>query len=200
MLDTFGSSEIGEPMPQVDEPHQAQADESWLSDELWAQIRPRRARGQFAVSASLAILAFLGIAAWWIGAFHTDFGGRGIEATATRGTVLVVVAQIENTKRLPVHVTTLRDSQPGLRLIAASAGASLDAPIPPSTKISPFTLSYLQRATVTLFYDVDCARITQPLRIEVGTDHLVGNQTSTITLDEAVLPALHQMCPGYPAT
>lgn len=171
-------------MPKVD-------DRLWLSDELWEQIKPPRARGRLAISFALAVLIVGAWLAQWAGIFHPSFVANGVEGSVQDHTLTLMV-DLENTSQIPVHIKGFRADQPAAHLVGVVIGdevggapapiVSLPSTVPSSTRITPFTAPSQRSFDVVLYYRVDCAQLHSPLKLEVGTHGIFGNQTTTITL------------------
>ena len=92
-------------MPSLDE-------RTWLSDELWAQVRPPRARFRVTISVAVLVVAVGALVLSQIGFFHPRIGASYNEATVN-GNRLIVVLSLYNSAQIPVRVTGFRAAQPG---------------------------------------------------------------------------------------
>lgn len=180
-------------MPSLDE-------HTWLSDELWAQIRPPSARLRKTISAAMFVAAVGALVLSQIGFFHSKVGASFDEASA-RGNRLTVVLSLYDMAQLPVRVTGVRAAQPGARVVSARANGVFPPdpggnPAPDGTLVAPFTVRGGPLETVTIVYVLDCAKFHPPLRVNIGTHNVFGNQTSTATLAISSSGPLKQVCPG----
>lgn len=179
-------------MPSLDE-------RIWLSDDLWAQVRPPRARFRVTISIAVLVAAVGALVLSQIGFFHARIGASYDDATI-RGNRLVVVLSLYNSAQLPVRVTGFRAAQPGAEIVSTRFSGVFapapDNPGPDGARISPFTMHAEHSDTVTVVYVLDCAKLHPPLRVNIGTRTFFGNQTTTATLDSATSGPLKQVCAG----
>jgi hypothetical protein len=171
-------------MPKVD-------DRLWLNDALWEQIKPPRARGRIAISFALAVLVVGAWLAQWAGMFHPSFVANGVQG-GVRGDTLTLMVDLQNTSQIPVHVKGFRADQPAAHLVGVVIGDETNvapAPIltppsrvPSSTRITPFTAPPQRSFDVVLYYKINCLQLHSPLRLDVGTRGMFGNQTTTVSL------------------
>jgi len=170
---------------------------TWLSDELWAQVRPAPARFGKTISVAIVVGLVGAVVLSQIGFFHSRIGASYDEASA-RGNRLTVVLSLYNTAQLPVRVTGLRGAQPGARIVSARFNGvfppTSDNPAPDGSRVAPFTVHAEQSETVTIVYLLDCAKLRLPLRVNIGTRTFFGNQTTTATLDSSTSAPLRQVC------
>jgi hypothetical protein len=171
---------------------------TWLPDELWAQVRPAPARFRLAISAAVIVAAVGVMVLSQIGFFHPRLGASYYEASV-RGNRLVVVLTLYDSAPAPVRVTGFRAAQPGARIISARFNGVFPPapelnPAPDGARVAPFTVPEQRSEAVTIVYWLDCAKLRTPLRVNVGTRNLFGNQTSTVTLDSATSGPLRQAC------
>jgi hypothetical protein len=171
---------------------------TWLTDELWAQVRPAPARYRVTISVVVLLAAVGTLVLSQIGFFHPRVGASYNEASA-RGDRLTVVLTLYNNAQLPVRVTAFRAAQPGAQIISARFNGvfppapEISSP-PDGATVAPFTMHEDQIETVTIVYLLDCAKLHAPLRVNIATRSLFGNQTSTATLDSATSAPLKQVC------
>jgi hypothetical protein len=135
-----------------------------------------------------------------IGFFHPHIGASYNEGTV-RGNRLTVVLTLYNDAQVPVRVTGFRAAQPGAQIVSARFNgvfppAPDSNPAPDGTSVASFTVHEGQAETVTVVYVLDCATLHAPLRVNIGTRNLFGNQTSTATLDSSTSGPLKQICAG----
>ncbi len=185
-------------MPSLDE-------RAWLSDELWAQVRPPRARFRVTISVAVIVIAVGALVLSEIGFFHPRVSASYDEATAN-GARLTVVLSLYDSAQVPVRVTGFRAAQPGARIVSAHFNGVYpvepeDNPAPDGTRVAPFSVHQEGAATVTVVYQLDCAKLRAPLRVNIETRGFFGNQTSTATLDTltsgtSISGPLKQVCPG----
>jgi len=172
---------------------------TWLSDELWAQIRPPRARFRKTISVAVLVAVVGAAVLSQIGFFHSRVGASFDEASA-RGNRLVVVLSLYNSAQVPVRVTGFRAAQPGARIVSTRLNSALpptpDNPAPDGARVAPFTVHTGHLETVTIVYLIDCAKLRLPLRVNIGTRTFFGNQTSTATLDSSSSEPPKQVCAG----
>jgi hypothetical protein len=173
---------------------------TWLSDELWAELRPPRARFRNTISVAILVAVVGALVLSQIGFFHSRISASYDEASA-RGNRLVVVLTLYDTAQIPVRVTGLRAAQPGARIVSARINSvfppTADNAAPDGSSIAPFTVHANNHTeTVTIVYVLDCAKLRPPLRVNIGTHSLFGNQTSTSTLYSSTSAPLKQVCPG----
>ena len=169
-------------------------DRLWLSDELWAQIRPPRARLQITASVAVVVLVAVSVAAWYAGIFHSQLDARP-NIAAARGDVLAMTVELANDSNVAVHITGVRDHQQGVEFVGADlAAAPADSAV--TTKLPALTIPADGSRHITVYYRIDCGLIKPPLRLQIGTSWLVGHQTVGATLSGAAVPALRQLCPS----
>ena|SRR5665213_515907 len=178
-------------MPSLDE-------QTWLSDELWAQVRPPPARFRVTISAAVLVVAIGALVLSQIGFFHPRVGASYDEASVS-GSRLTVVLSLYNSAQVPVRVTGVRAAQPGARIVSARFNGVFppgpdDNPAPDGTRLVPFTVHGAGLETVTIVYQLDCTKLRVPLRVNIGTRSFFGNQTSTATLNSATGGPLKQVC------
>jgi hypothetical protein len=172
---------------------------TWLPDELWAQVRPAPARFRVSISVAVLVAAVGALVLSQIGFFHPHIGASYNEASA-RGNRLTVVLTLYNDDQVPVRVTRIRAAQPGARIISGRFNGvfppapEISSP-PDGASVAPFTM-HERVETVTVVYLLDCAKLHAPLRVNIGTRNLFGNQTSTATLDSSTSGPLKQICAG----
>ena len=171
---------------------------TWLTDELWAQVRPAPARFRKTISVAILVVFVGAVFLAQGGYFHSRMGASYDEATV-RGNRLIVVLSVYNTAQVPVRVTGFRAAQPGARIVSARVNSVFppvpDNPAPDGARVAPFTL-HGHSETVTIVFVLDCAKLRPPLRVNIGTHNFLGNQTSTATLDILTSAPLKQVCPG----
>jgi hypothetical protein len=178
---------------------------TWLNDELWAQVRPPRARFRVTISAAVLVVAIGALVLSQIGFFHPRVSASYNEASAN-GSRLTVVLSLYDSAQVPVRVTGFRAAQPGARIVSARFNgefplAAAQSPAPDGARVTPFTVHEGQLETVTIVYQLDCAKLRAPLRVDIGTRSLFGDQTSTATLDSltsdtSISGPLKQVCAG----
>jgi hypothetical protein len=172
---------------------------TWLSDELWTQVRPPPARFRVTISLTVLVVAVGAMVLSQIGFFHPRIDASYDEASA-QGNRLTVVLTLYNSGQVPARVTGVRAAQPGARIISARLNAFPPAPdgnpAPDGTRLASFTVHDQHLETVTIVYLLDCAKLRAPLRINIGTRAFFGNQTSTATLDSSTNAPLKQVCPA----
>jgi hypothetical protein len=161
---------------------------------MWAQIRPPRARLQVTTTVAAVVVLIASVAAWFSGVLHPRLSARTDIAVA-RGDVLAMTIEIDNDSYVPVHVTGVREHQRGVELVGAGL-ASAPADSAPTSRLAVFTISAGGARSLTIYSRIDCASLNPPLRIQIGTRWLVGHQTSDVTLSDAAVPALQQLCPA----
>jgi hypothetical protein len=173
----------------------------WLDDELWAQVRPSPARFRVPISVAVLAVAVGALVLSQIGFFHPHIDASYDSATAD-GSRLSVVLTLSDGAQLPVRVTGFRAAQPGARIVSARFDGAFP-PAPDSNKpaangarVSPFTVHSDHLETVTVVYQLDCAKLRAPMRINIETRGWFGNQTSTATLDTLTSGPLKQVCAG----
>lgn len=171
---------------------------TWLTDELWAQVRPAPARFRVTISAAVLVAAVGAVVLSQIGFFHPRIGASYNEASA-QGNRLVVVLTLYNTAQVPVRITGFRAAQPGARIVSARFNgvfppAPDNNPAPDGASVAPFTVHDEHMQTVTVVYLLDCAKLRAPLRVNIETRSFFGNQTSTATLDSWTSAPLKQVC------
>jgi hypothetical protein len=171
---------------------------TWLTDELWAQVRPAPARFRVSISVAVLLAAVGALVLSQIGFFHPRIGASYNEASV-RGNRLTVVLTLYNSAQVPVRVTGFRAAQPGARIVSARFNgvfppAPDNNPAPDGATVAPFTVHEEHLETVTVVYLLDCAKLRAPLRVNIGTRSLFGNQTSTATLDSLTSGPLKQVC------
>jgi hypothetical protein len=171
---------------------------TWLSDDLWAHVRPAPARYRVTITVAVLLAAVGTLVLSQIGFFHPRIGASFSEGTV-RGNRLTVVLTIYNDAQIPVRVTGFRAAQPGAQIISARFNGVFppapDVSSPPDgTRVASFTVREAQVETVTVVYLLDCARLHAPLRVNIETRSFLGNKTSTATLDSATSGPLKQAC------
>ena len=175
-------------------------EQTWLNDELWAQVRPSPARFRVPISVTVVVATVSTLVLSQIGFFHPRVGASYNEASVN-GSRLTVVLSLYDGAQVPVRVTGFRAAQPGARIVSARFNGAFppgpdDKPAPDGTRAAPFTVQGAGLETVTVVYKLDCARLRAPLRVDIETRSFFGNQTSTATLDSATGGPLKQVCPG----
>jgi hypothetical protein len=172
-------------MPSLDE-------RIWLSDELWAQVRPSPARFRVPISLAVLVAAVGTLVLSQIGFFHPRVSASYDDASV-RGNRLTVVLTLYDDAQLPVRVTGFRAAQPGARILSTRLSgvfSTPDNPGPDGARVAPFTVHSDHMQAVTVVYLLDCAK----LRVNIATRSLFGNQTSTATLDSATSGPLTRVC------
>jgi len=173
---------------------------TWLSDELWSQIRPTPARFRVPISVAMFVAVVGAFVLSQIGFFHSKVGASFDEVSA-RGNRLTVVLSLYDMAQTPVRVTGFRAAQPGARIVSARATGVFPPapggnPAPDGTHVAPFTVRGGPLETVTIVYVLDCAMLRAPLRVNIGTHNFFGNQTSTANLAISSNGPLKQICAG----
>jgi hypothetical protein len=172
---------------------------TWLDDELWAQVRPQPARFRVTISVAIFVAVVGAMVLSQVGFFHPRIAASYDEATA-RSNRLIVVLGVYDQASASVRVTGFRAAQPGARIISARLNGVFppvpDNPAPDGTSVVPFTLHADRPQTVTVVYLLDCAKLRPPLRVNIATRTVFGNQTSAATLDTLTSGPLKQACPG----
>lgn len=170
---------------------------TWLSDELWAQVRPPAARFRITISAAILVATVGAAVLSEIGFFHPRIGAAYDDASV-RGNRLTVVLTLDDSAELPVRVTGFRAAQSGARIVSARINGdsppSPDNPAPDGSQVAPFTVHANHSESVTIVYLLDCTNLRPPLRANIGVRTLFGNQTSTATLDSLTSAPLKQAC------
>lgn len=177
---------------------QALDERMWISDALWADIRPAPARFRITISVVALVVTVGAYTLAQIGFFHPRVGAWYDEATP-HGNRLTAVLTVSDSNQLPVRVTGFRTAQPGVH-IASSRGSNFMPyvalnPAPDGARAEPFTLHQKYPETVTIAFVVDCERFRPPLRLDIGTRSLFGNQTSTVLLNELTDTGVRSVCP-----
>jgi hypothetical protein len=173
---------------------------TWLNDELWAQVRPARARFRVTISAAVLVVAVGAVVLSQIGFFHPRVGASYNEASVN-GSRLTVLLSLYDSAQVPVRVTGFRAAQPGAQIISARFNGAFPPapdmnPAPDGASVAAFTVHEEQLETVTVVYLLDCAKLRPPLRVNIETRSFFGKQTSTATLDSATSGPLKQACAG----
>lgn len=170
---------------------------TWLSDELWAQVRPAPARFRKTISVAIVVIVVGAMVLSQIGFFHSRIGAS-FEESNPQGNRLIVVLSLYNGAQTPVRVTGFRAAQPGVRIVSAQLNDAIppapDNPAPDGATVAPFTVHTGHLETVTIVYLLDCAKMRLPLRVNIGTHNFFGEQTSTATLDSSPGAPLSQVC------
>ena len=177
-------------MPSLDE-------RTWLSDELWAQIRPPSARFRKTISVAMFVAVVGALVLSQIGFLHSRIGAS-FEEASVRGNRVIVVLSLYDSAQVPVRVTGFRAAQPGVRIVSARLNDAIppapDNPAPDGANVAPFTVHTDHLETVTIVYLLDCAKLRLPLRVNIGTRSFFGNQTTTATLVSSSGAPLQQVC------
>ncbi len=115
-------------MPSLDE-------RTWLSDELWAQVRPPRARFPKHDFGRVLAVALVGALVWRRSGLFPPASWRVLRRGDRPANRLTVVLSLSDTAQVPVRVTGFRAAQPGARIVSArfngvvSAGSVLTIPL-----------------------------------------------------------------------
>ncbi len=172
-------------------------EQTWLSDELWAQVRPPPARFRNTISLGLVVAVVGTLVLSQLGFFHPRLGASFDSVTA-KSDRLVVVLTLYDSAQLPVRVSGFRAAQPGARIVSTHVDGTfppvVDNPAPDGTIAAPFTVHTQHTEAVTLVYVIDCAQLHLPLRVDIGTRSFFGNQTTTATLDSSTGGPLSEVC------
>jgi len=175
-------------------------EQTWLSDELWAQVRPPRARFRNTISLGLVVAVVGALVLSQLGFFHPRLGAS-FDGVTAKGDRLIVVLSLYDSGQRPVRVSGFRAAQPGARIVSTRLNGAfppvVDSPAPDGTSAAPFTVHTQHNETVTLVYVIDCAKVHFPLRVDIGTRTFFGNQTSTATLDSSAGGPLSEVCTSH---
>ncbi len=168
-----------------------------LTDELWQQIRPPRARGQLLISFAVVVMLIGGVTAWWAGAFHPRVNVQWNEITTGHGTLLMYITMTNGTQ-LPLRVDRLGIDQPGFTLVASQLGdpptGPTAMPIPAGHTTGHFSIRRNDSRRVILDIAVNCAKVTVQPQLDVTISGLLDRRTQITPLgDEAPLSTT---CPG----
>jgi hypothetical protein len=165
-----------------------------ISDELWAAIRPARARGRWWISVTVVAVIVAALAGWVLGAFHPRAELAWNQSTID-GKVMVIHATIVNGGQLPVRISDLHIDQPGFSLVGWRLGDSDATAVPPGQQIGHLSLGGNELRQLMLYVDVDCAKVVARTRIEAAVQGPLVHRTQTMSLNDAAV--LRYYCPGH---
>jgi hypothetical protein len=141
-----------------------------ISDELWAAIRPARARGRWWISVTVVAVIVAALAGWVLGAFHPR-------------------------AELAWNQSTIDIDQPGFSLVGWRLGDSDATAVPPGQQIGHLSLGGNELRQLMLYVDVDCAKVVARTRIEAAVQGPLVHRTQTMSLNDAAV--LRYYCPGH---